>query len=309
MRKRLSVVASILSLAFSLSFGSSQQENVGSIPIVIDADTANEIDDLYAIVRALLEPRFEVLALNSTQWNHRLSPADSVLKSQKLNEDILRLMNRTGIPAPLGSEMIMGKPWGGTEPRDSAAAQAIIREARRMTDGQKLTILTLGAMTNLASALRLAPDIVPKVAVYSMGSRFDPESEVWNKNEFNIRRDLNAADYVFDQDGLELHIGPATVVYDLQFDQSETLRRLQGRGGIWDYLAARWLSHSPGAQKWIMWDLAVVEALARPELAQERRVSTPPENKQRKISVYAKIDAAGMQEDFWAVIEKAMLRN
>ncbi len=36
--------------------------------ILIDADTANEVDDLYAIVRALIEPKFDVVGLNSTQW-------------------------------------------------------------------------------------------------------------------------------------------------------------------------------------------------------------------------------------------------
>ncbi len=35
--------------------------------VIIDADTANEVDDPYAIVRAFAEPNWEVLALNATQ--------------------------------------------------------------------------------------------------------------------------------------------------------------------------------------------------------------------------------------------------
>ncbi len=30
-------------------------------PVIIDADTANEVDDLFAIVRSLIEPSFHVV--------------------------------------------------------------------------------------------------------------------------------------------------------------------------------------------------------------------------------------------------------
>jgi hypothetical protein len=36
--------------------------------VVIDADTSNEVDDPYAIVRALLAPELDVIALASAHW-------------------------------------------------------------------------------------------------------------------------------------------------------------------------------------------------------------------------------------------------
>ena len=39
------------------------------LPLIIDADTANEVDDLFAIVRALLEPTFDIKAINSAQFH------------------------------------------------------------------------------------------------------------------------------------------------------------------------------------------------------------------------------------------------
>ena len=174
-------------------------------PMLIDADTANEIDDLYAIVRALLAPGWDVKGLSSAQWNHRLSPDNTVQESQKLNEDLLRLMGRTDIPAPTGSEMIMGKPWGGSDPRNSAAAQLMINTARAMPTGQKLPIVSLGAVTNVASALALAPDIIPKVSCYCLGGRYYADRQVWDKDEFNLRNDLNAINYLFNLEGLELY--------------------------------------------------------------------------------------------------------
>lgn len=273
--------------------------------LVIDADTANEIDDLYAIVRAFMEPRFQIEGLSSAQWNNRLSPPDTVRLSQRINEDLLALLNRRDIPSPLGSEMIFGAPWGGTDVRDSAAAQFMIRQARKTPAGERLIIASLGAVTNVASAIKLAPDILPRISCYILSGRYYADRQVWDKDEFNLRNDLNAANFLFNTEGLDLHVMPINILFDFRFDQEETMTRLRGKGALWDYLAARWLTHSPNAQKWIMWDLALIIALARPELAQEALVLTPPENKQRKISVYTRVDHQAMLADWWNLVEKA----
>ena len=267
----------------------------------LDSDTANEIDDLYAIVRAVLDPSFQVVGLGAAQWHTNISPPDTMLQSQKLNTDLLRLMGREDIPAPQGSELAMGMPWGGEEPRDSPAAQLMIRQARAMPASQKLLIVSTGAVTNVASAVKLAPDIVPKIACYSMGARFYADRNLWNKDEFNVRNDLNAANFLLNQPGLEVHIMPANVCGKLVFDQADTLGRLQGKGRVWDYLAARWLSVAPESKSWIMWDLALIEALARPGLAKEAAFKTPPENEQRDVFVYTDIDASAMRADWWKV--------
>jgi inosine-uridine nucleoside N-ribohydrolase len=277
--------------------------------LFIDADTANEIDDLYAITRALLADDVNIVGLSSAQWHHRLAPEHTVQQSQQLNRDILRLMDRLDIPHPLGAEMIVGKPWGGTEPRDSPAAQLMIREARNTPDGETLTIASLGASTNLASAIQLAPDIVPKIACYVLGGRFFADRQVWDKNEFNVRNDLNAANILFDTEGLELHVMPINILFDFTFRQSAVMERLAGHGGIWDYLVARWLSHSPNSETWIMWDLALIEALLRPDLATQGRFATPPENAQRTIHVYTSVDEAAMRADWWGTARAAMERD
>jgi purine nucleosidase len=274
-------------------------------PLLIDADTANEIDDLYAIVRALLDPGFDAVGLSSAQWNHRLSPADTVLLSQKLNEDLVALLGRHDLPTPLGAEMIMGKPWGGDEPRDSPAAQLLIRAARRLPAGEKLVVASLGAVTNVASALKLAPDIIPRIACYMLSGRFYPDRGVWDKDEFNLRNDLNAANFLFNTEGLELHVMPVNILLDFTFRLEEVMGRLAGKGGVWDYLAARWLTHSPSSETWIMWDLALVLALARPELATQARFPTPPENTRREVFVYTAVDEEAMRQDWWRVVEKA----
>jgi len=286
--------------------GSYPRQETSSIPMIIDADTANEIDDLYAITRALLEPGFQILGLCSAQWQHHLSPENTVWESQKLNEDILRLMDRQDIPRPMGAGMIVGKPWGGTEPSNSPAAQFIIRKALERNTGEKLVVVSLGALTNVVSAILLAPEIIPKIACYCLSGKYFADRQVWDKDEFNARRDLNALNVAFNTEGLELHVMPVNILYDFRFSQQHVLDKFSGKGGIWDYLSARWLSHAPENKEWIMWDLALIEALAHPEWAEQREVRTPPENEGRLIHVYAGIDREALLKDWWEVVEKKM---
>ena len=94
--------------------------------LILDADTANEIDDMYAIVRMLNQKKFNVLALSSCQWIHYLAEDDSVGASQRENEAIVKLLGHRDLPMPVGSKEPMGKPWGGDQAKDSPAAQFII---------------------------------------------------------------------------------------------------------------------------------------------------------------------------------------
>jgi inosine-uridine nucleoside N-ribohydrolase len=267
--------------------------------LILDCDTANEIDDLYAIVRMLRQEKFHVLGLNSAQWFHYKTDLRSVYASQRLNEDLVRLLGRPDLPTPVGSEQPMGEPWGGDTPKDSPAAQFIIQAALKMPAGQKLYVVCTGASTNLASAIKLRPEIAPRIKAYVLGFWYDHKRGVWNKSEFNVRRDLNAANFLLDCKELELHVMPASTAAALKFDQADSFRRQARMGPVGAYLTARWLSRFPEAKTWIMWDVALIEALIHPHLAAEKQVTTPPENVQRKVWLYHHIDAEAMRSDFW----------
>jgi purine nucleosidase len=297
---RLMIQAALI-CGFALSPLSAQSPRI----VMLDSDTANEVDDLFAIVRAFEEPTFTIKALSSVQWTHRLSPPQTVLESQRLNEDLIRLLDRQDVPVPLGAEMIMGKPWGGEEPAHSPAAQMIIRLAKDLPAEQKLTLIGIGGATNIASAIKLAPEIIPKLSCYILSARYDTARGIWNKDEFNTRIDLNAANFLFNCEGLELHVMPINVLFDFKTDLDETAKHLAGRGPLWDYLVARWFAHSPGMKNRILWDLALIQAIAHPALAEEKEVLTPPENTQRKIKVYTRVDIPGLHQDWRATVEKS----
>ena len=281
-------------------------------PSPADADTANEIDDLLAITRMLKQERFDVVALNSTQWRHYLSEehmrqqglpvgTTTVGASQRFNEELCGVLQRDDLPLPLGSIEPTGRPWGGSEPKNSAAARAIVREAHATPAGQRLRVVCLGATTNLASAIALDPTIAPRIEAEVLGFRFDAERGVWDKNSFNVRRDLNAADFLLNTEGLRLTVMPANVAGALRFDRDDSWRRgkpLQ----VGAYLTRRWRAKAADFPTWVMWDLALVEAILHPEMAEITTVTTPPENAQREIRVYTGINAEAMRADYWRAV-------
>jgi inosine-uridine nucleoside N-ribohydrolase len=267
--------------------------------VVVDADTANEIDDLYAIVRALLEPGFRVEGLTSAQWHGRgQGPKDSLDRSQKLNEELLQRLGLESIPHPRGAAEPMADR---RTPRDSPAARHIIARARATPEGGKLTVVVLGAFTNLASAILLDPGIVPRLRACVIGLTHDSKGRL-GKKEFNASNDPAAVEALLDEEGLDLAVMTATASRPMVFDRMEVDRHLAGKGGVWDFLVGRWAAFAPRQKTWIMWDIALVEALAHPGLATVEELGAPEENARRKVRVWTRIDAAGMKADFWKVI-------
>jgi len=185
-----------------------------------------------------------------------------------------------------GRNRQIGRAWGGRDPRDSPAARSIIEAVRSLPEGQKLDIITIGAVTNVASAIIIAPEIISKIRCYTLGASYKPETGVWNKNEFNVRNDLNAFDYLLDREGLDLTIMPLEAAFPLQFDRDETYKKLNDKTGIQLILKERWIVHNPESKTRVMWDLALVEAYLNPEKATAIKALGPPENRQRERLKY-----------------------
>ncbi len=263
----------------------------------VDADTANEIDDLYAITRVFHAKGIDVIALSSAQWKASpLAEGNTLEQSQLLNEALLGLLGKD-IPHPRGSAVPVYW-WGRDRAAYSGAAYHLLLEARKLRDGEKLNVLSLGALTNVASALLMDPAIAGKLRLYWLGAEF--KDGVWNKNEFNCLNDIHGLNVVFDAKELELHVMPANVARSLTFSYADTAARLAPKGRLGDFLLERWKKHAPGASSWIMWDLAAVEWLLHPEWVEAKAFPPPPENTRRDIRVATRIDAAKMREDFWA---------
>jgi inosine-uridine nucleoside N-ribohydrolase len=293
-----------------ISSGFAQKQKVW-----LDADTGNEMDDLYAIVRLVKEASIELIGLSSAHFNNpdllvfeKWNAYDSkglntVAESQRLNEQILKALGRITISHPIGADRQIGRSWGEEDARDSEAAQAIIKAVKSLPENEKLDILTIGAMTNIASALILAPEIKSRIRCFSLGAQYNPKTKVWNKNEFNIRNDLNAFDYLLNLEGFDLTMMCLEASKPFQFHREDTYNKLDETNAVQKILEDRWREQNPQDEIRVMWDLALVEAYLKPALAQIKTVKTPPENKPRKIRAYIKIDEKALAEDFWSTLK------
>jgi inosine-uridine nucleoside N-ribohydrolase len=282
----------------------------------LDADTGNEMDDLYAIARLVKEAGIKIAGISSAhfnnpdllvfeKWNaYETRGLNAVAESQRLNEEILNALGRTDIPHPVGADRQVGRAWGGKDPRDSPAARAIISAVKSLPEGQKLDIITIGAVTNLASAIILNPEIINKIRCFTLGASYKADKNIWNKNEFNVRNDLNGFDYILDCGGLDLTIMPLETAWPLQFDRDNTYSRLNENIEIERILKKRWMEQNPQDKNRIMWDLALVEAFLHPDKATLKEVMTPPENTQRIIKVFTNIDAESLSKDFWETVKQ-----
>lgn len=276
-----------------------------TMEILIDSDSGNEIDDLFAITRALIAPELEVVGLTSVHYVFAENAGDTSLShSQFLNEKILRLLKKENIPHPEGAKDML-RFYGNPLPQASPASNLIIRKAHETAKNKKLNIVTLGAMTNVASAIIMDPEIIPKIRVFMMGLKYDPVPKSWNKNEFNARNDLDAMDIVLNTSGLEIDIMTASASSELVFGKQEAEKYLRGKGGIWDFLINKWDERFPQQQEWIMWDVALIEALIDPSLTRSEKTLTPPENTQRTVNVFTSVNKELMTASFYAAILKA----
>ena len=282
----------------------------------LDADTGNEVDDVYAILRLLKDPSVSVVGISSAhfnnpdllvfeKWNQYPTSGISTIDiSQQLNEMIVSQLKRTDIGCYKGADRQVGRSWGGFEPRESEAAQQLAAYVKSLPAGEKLDIICLGALTNIASAVILYPEIIPHIRCYLLGAQYNASSGIWDKNEFNIRNDLNAFDYLLNNKDIDLTVMPITTALPYQFRKDETFSRLQKNTPSHRLLTDRWEETEPGSKTRVLWDLALVEAYLKPEYVKTEHRPTPPENGKREIKVYISIETDKLVADFWAFMDR-----
>lgn len=278
-------------------------------PLIIDADTANEVDDLYALVRAINEPALDLRGITSAQFNTSpLATKNTVGESQQINEQIIQLMDRPDIVLPLGSNIPLSSP---TVPSPSPASHFIIEQAHTMEEGAQLSLVILGSCTNVASAIIEDPTIIGKIKVHYLGFWHTPATNAYDKDEFNSGNDPIAVEVLLNTKELDFEVMTATTSQHLTFSKAKVDAELKGQAGIkkllvdrWETYERWWTKEDPEKKQWVMWDVAIIEALICPEYATRTPLPTPSENTPRGIGVYTAIDTAAMEADFWRHLKK-----
>ena len=278
--------------------------NAQKIPIIIDADTANEVDDLFALSGALSEPSFNIIGITSSQFNTSpLASSNTALESKIINDKILKLANINSIPSLLGSSSPISDI---SNINNSQASNFIIKNARLYTNENPLHIVILGSCTNVATAIINAPDILDKIKVYYLGFWHNPKTNSYNKNEFNSRNDPLAVNFLLNSLDLDLSIMTATTSQHLIFKRNELDVYLSNNNSLGSYLIDRWDSYDrwwddedKGKKQWIMWDIAIIEAIANSNYSQFELFDSPSDNLHRKIKIFTKINVSKIKKRYW----------
>ena len=233
----------------------------GKIRMVLDTDTYNEIDDQFAVVYSLISPeKLDVEAIYAAPFFNTRSagPKDGMEKSY---EEILRLLNRLDI----SPENFAFK--GSTEyltdlenPCKSDAVTDLIDRAMKFDDDDPLYVVAIGAITNIASAILLEPEIINKIVVVWLGGH----SFHWpNTAEFNLGQDLNASRLIFDCGVPLIQIPCMGVTSHLHTTVPELEEFVKGSGAIGDYLFEIFSDFKPDHFGWskVIWDISTIAYL------------------------------------------------
>ena len=176
--------------------------------IIIDTDPGQ--DDAVAILLALASPEIEVLGIVAVAGNVPLPlTADNARK-------VCELAGRSDIPVfagcdrPLERRLVTAEHVHGKTGLDGAPLPTprmplqdrhgvdFLIEALRAEAPGSVTLVALGPLTNVATALRRAPEIAHRVAgIVVMGGAYFEVGNITPAAEFNIYVDPEAAAEVF----------------------------------------------------------------------------------------------------------------
>jgi purine nucleosidase len=250
------------------------QPPTGKVQMVLDTDTYNEIDDQFAVVYALLSPdHLDVEALYAAPFSNRgtVDPADGMEKSY---EELLRLSNRLGISPDgfvfRGSTRYL-VDW--KHPERSEAAIDLVSRAMAAHD-DPLYVIAIGAITNVASAILLQPEIIERIVIVWLGG----QPLHWpSAKHFNLGQDLYASRLVFDCGVPLVHIPCTTVASHLLTTVPEMELYVRGQGAVGDYLFGIFEAYveQRSALSKEIWDISTIAYLINDDWVPTELVHSP----------------------------------
>jgi purine nucleosidase len=186
-----------LALAIALC-GAIAAAQTKPIPVIFDTDIGDDIDDALALALALQSPELDVRAVTTV--------IDRTTERTRLAWKELGLYGRREVTLGTGSDEPFLDPirpqrarqFEVLTPADVAPAAASRRAAdviieALMNSREKITVIPVGPLTNIALALKLEPRIKQKIErIVLMGGAFTMLIP-----EYNIMRDRIAAEIVF----------------------------------------------------------------------------------------------------------------
>ena len=280
--------------------------------IIIDTDPGQ--DDAVAILLALASPEIDVLGLTAIAGN---VPLELTAKNARI---ICELADRPDIPVfagcdrPLTRTLVTAEHVHGRTGLDGPAlpdptmrlqdqhAVDFIVQTLRAEPAGTVTLCPLGPLTNIAMALRKAPDIARRIArIVLMGGAYFEVGNITPAAEFNIYVDPEAADIVF-RSGVPITVLPLDATHHalVTKDRNDAFRALGTKVGIavaemTDFFE-RFDKAKYGNDGAPLHDPTVIAWLLRPDLFSGRDVNV-------QIEITSPLTRGMTVADWWGVTE------
>jgi purine nucleosidase len=238
------------------------------IPIILDTDIGDSIDDALALAFALHSPELDVRAVTTV--------IDDVESKTRLAWKMLGIYNRRDVALAMGASEPLLDPTmpGASKEFDVLTRNDTIPDAahRRAVDliidtalqsRSKITVVAIGPMTNIALALKTDPRIKNNIErIVIMGGAY-----MSSETEYNVKRDRTAAEIVF-QSGLPITAVGLDVTSQLKLREKDIDRMRLGNDPAGNFLVrlidlAEQQTHDPNPT---LYDPLAITAIFRPDL-------------------------------------------
>jgi len=234
----------------------------GKIDVVIDTDTYNEIDDQYALAYLLKsDDKLDTKAIYAAPFfnTKSTSAADGMEKSYN---EIIKITSMLGIQKPLfkGATSFLADE---KTPVISDSANRLARLAEDYSPENPLYVVAIGAITNIASALLINPEIAKNLVIVWLGGH---SHDFPHTKEFNMFQDIAAARVVFLSDAKIVQLPCGGVVDTFHTTEPELRFWLSGKNKLCDYLVENTVKEAESyahGKPWsrIIWDVTAVAYL------------------------------------------------
>ncbi len=238
----------------------------GRLDMVLDTDTYNEVDDQFALCYALLSPeRLNVQAVYAAPFHNSRSagPKDGMEKSY---DEIVRLLGIMGVETE-GFAFRGSSRWmrdAGDCVESPAAGDLVTRAMARKPGEGPLCVVAIGAITNVASALRMEPRIAERIHIIWLAGQ--PLS-YGSAAEFNLYGDICASQAIFES-GAPLTLIPCRgVASHLLTTVPELKDCIGGKNELCDALIELFAAYSGDHFAWAkeIWDISTIGYLIDPD--------------------------------------------
>ena len=313
----------VLLITHAAGHGRERQEQPRPRPILLTTDIGADMDDQWVLAHLVLSAEFDLRGVVSTHTgSHPILVAPAAESSARVAKEVLDQLPLNKRPKVIAgsSEPLRAK----AEPRLGQGVDFILRESRGFSRARPLTVLVIGAATDVSSALLADPSLAERIEIVAMAFSKWPEGD----DSFNVKNDVKAWQVLLESPAPIVVADGAVALDHLRMTRERARTLFADRGKPGRSLAGLlvgWLERQGNLvqmltgdrNSWPVWDEATVayllglaksEVHPRPRLRDDLRFEHPSSGQPSgpSVSWVTWINSAKLWEDFGSKLDRAL---